>query len=307
MTATHPPRRAVVIINPLSGQGRRQPQIDRHAALAEHVLGAHRFDVRVRPTTKGGDAYDFAREAVAGGCGLVVAWGGDGTVNEAASGLLHADVPLAIVPAGSGNGLASDLGVPFDPRAALNIAASGQTMRIDAGQVDDAFFFNIAGIGVDAVIAARFAQRGLRRRGLTAYLQLSTAELLRYRCQSYHLTLDGEASEHRAMLVAIANGRQYGNRLYIAPGARLDDGQFEVVIVGELSLAGIAARLPALFRGTLAAGPGVLMRAAKTIHIRAAGEIPFHVDGEPRLGRDELSVRLHPRALAVRAPSSRLG
>jgi YegS/Rv2252/BmrU family lipid kinase len=295
-------RRAVVIVNPLSGRGRQPSQIDQHAALARAVLGAHGFDVRIRPTTRGGDAQEFAQEAASAGCDVVVAWGGDGTVNEAARALVFAGVPLAIVPAGSGNGLAADLGIPFNPRKALEIAAAGRTLRIDAGQVDESYFFNIAGIGVDAVIATRFAQRGRSQRGFAGYLQLSGGELLRYRCQTYHITLDGESSEHRALLVAIANGRQYGNRLLIAPGARLDDGLFEVVIVEDLSLFGIAARLPSLFRGTLTSGRGVSMRAARTIRIRAPGPIPFHVDGEPGLGGDEITVRMHPLALTVCAP-----
>jgi diacylglycerol kinase (ATP) len=303
LTAPPRSRRAVVIINPLSGSGRQRSQIEQHASLAREILGGHGFDVIVRPTAKGGDAYELAREAATSGSDLVVAWGGDGTVNEAARALVHADVPLAIVPAGSGNGLASDLGVPFDPREALRIAATGRTTRIDAGQVDECLFFNIAGIGVDAVIAARFAQRGMQERGLVAYLQLSSAELLRYRCERYQLTIDGESSERRALLVAIANGRQYGNRLLIAPGARLDDGLFEVVIVEDLSLLQIAWRLPSLFRGTLAGSPGITMRAARTVRIGAEGPIPFHVDGEPRMGHRELTIRMHPLALTIRAPS----
>lgn len=296
--------RAVVIINPLSGHGRHEPQIQAHAALAQDVLGRHDIDALVRPTTATGDARAFAREAAVSGCGLVIAWGGDGTVNEAAGALIHTGVPLAIVPAGSGNGLASDLGVPFDPRAALELAATGRTFAIDAGQVDDCLFFNIAGIGIDAVIAARFAERGLRRRGPLAYAHLSTVELMRYRAQTYNLIIDGQTFEHRAMLVAIANGRQYGNRLLIAPGAKLDDGLLELVIVEPLSMLGIARRLPSLFRGTLSAGRGITMRAAQNLRVRAQGAIPFHVDGEPRLGQRELVVQTHGGALLVRAPEN---
>ena len=294
--------RAVVIINPLSGHGRYETQIHAHANLARAVLGHHGIEALVRLTTAGGDARKFAGEAVEAGYELVVAWGGDGTVNEAATALVHTPVALAIVPAGSGNGLALDLGVPFAPAAALALAATGPTITIDAGQVNDCPFFNIAGVGIDAVVAARFAERGARRRGLAAYLQLSTVELMRYRAQTYSLTIDGEASDHRAMLVAIANGRQYGNRLLIAPGAKLDDGRLEVVVVDQLSMLGIARRLPSLFRGTLRTGRGVTMRAAQDIRIKAAGSIPFHVDGEPRVGADELIARVHPQALRVRAP-----
>lgn len=300
---THAPRRAVVIINPLSGHGRYQSQIHAHTELARSVLAAYDIDAIVRPTTKAGDAHAFAREAATRGFDLVVAWGGDGTINESASALVHTGVPLAIVPAGSGNGLASDLLVPFDARAALLIAASGRTMTIDAGQVDEHWFFNIAGVGIDAIIAARFNERGMRKRGLLGYLQLSSAELLRYRSLTYELQIDDERVERQAMLVAFANGRQYGNRLLIAPGARLDDGLLEVVIVDQLSLLNIAWRLPALFRGTLRTSKGVTMRAAKRLDVRAAAAIPFHVDGEPRLGSRELRVRMVPAALTVRAPA----
>jgi YegS/Rv2252/BmrU family lipid kinase len=254
----------------------------------------------VRPTTRAGDAHAFARDAVERGCDLVIAWGGDGTINEAASALVHTKVPLAIVPAGSGNGLASDLLIPFDARAALTIAASGRTTVIDAGRVDDHLFFNIAGIGIDAVIATRFNARGMRQRGLVAYLKLSSAELLRYRCLEYKLVIDDERVEHHALLIAFANGRQYGNRLLIAPGARLDDGLLEVVIVERLSLLSIAWRLPSLFRGTLKTGNGVTMRAAKRLRVQAQDAIPFHVDGEPRLGGRELQVETIPGALTVR-------
>ena len=253
----------------------------------------------MRTTTQPGDGYAFAQEAVAAGLAPVIAWGGDGTVNEVATALVHRQVPLGIVPAGSGNGLAADLGIPFAARAALEVAAAGRTLAIDAGEVNGNLFFNIAGVGIDAVIAARFAERGPGRRGLAGYLQLSASELFRYRCQSYQFTIDGEEIEHRAILIAIANGRQYGNRLLIAPGARLDDGLLEVVVVGDLSLVGVAWRLPALFRGTLSPGRGVVMRAARSIRLRSAGEIPYHLDGEPRLASNELLARVMPKALLV--------
>ena len=292
--------RAIVVINPLSGRGRYDNQVQAHAALARDVLGAAGMTADVRPTAAAGDARRFAEDAIRGGHDLVVVWGGDGTINEAASALVGRQVPLAIVPAGSGNGLASDLNVPFEPRQALQVAARGRTMTIDAGQVGDGYFFNIAGIGIDAVIAARFADRGLRKRGPIGYLKLTSAELMRFRAKRYDIIMDGVAGSHDAMLVAIANGRQYGNRALIAPGARLDDGLLEVVIVEPLSMWGIASRLPSLFRGTLQAGPGITMKAARTLTIRTAGDIPYHLDGEPRVARDELVIETRPAALHVR-------
>lgn len=295
--------RAVVVINPLSGRGRDDDQVDADAALARAVLAGHAIDAWVRPTTAAGDAHRFAAEALADGIALVVAWGGDGTINEVASALMYTSAALAIVPAGSGNGLAGDLGIPFDPRAALRIAATGTTMTIDAGQLDEACFFNIAGIGIDALIANRFAARGLRRRGPLGYLSLSMTELLQYRAQTYRLTLDREVIERPVMLLALANGRQYGNRVLIAPGARLDDGLLEVVIVEPMSLPVIASKLPALFRGTLRPCPGITMRATREVLVEAGGEIPFHVDGEPRMGKDRVTARTLAAALKVKVPN----
>jgi YegS/Rv2252/BmrU family lipid kinase len=294
--------RAVVVINPLSGRGRDDDQVHADASLARAALAAHGIDAEVRPTTAGSDARRYAREALADGIELVVSWGGDGTINEVASVLMGTPATLAIVPAGSGNGLAADLGIPFEPRAALEVAASGRTLTIDAGQVDDACFFNIAGIGVDALIAGRFAERGLKRRGPLGYLTLSLSELVRYRSKTYRITLDHHVLEQPVMLLALANGRQYGNRVLIAPGARLDDGLLEVVVVEPMSLPMIVAKLPALFRGTLRPGAGITMRAAREIRVEAAGEIPFHVDGEPRMGKDRVIVRALPAVLRVKAP-----
>jgi YegS/Rv2252/BmrU family lipid kinase len=293
--------RAVVVINPLSGRGRYDDQVEADAALARSVLAAHHIEAIVRPTTAAGDAHRYAREALAEGIHLVVAWGGDGTINEVASALMHTPAVLAIVPAGSGNGLASDLGLPFDPRGALDVAVAGRTLTIDAGQLDGHAFFNIAGIGIDAVIATRFAERGLRRRGPLAYLSLSMFELVRYRAKTYRLTLDGTVLEQPVMLLALANGRQYGNRVLIAPGARLDDGLLEVVIVAPMSLPLVASKLPSLFRGTLRESPGITMRAASEIQVEAAGEIPFHVDGEPRIATERVVVRAVAGALKVKS------
>lgn len=106
------------------------------------------------------------------------------------------------------------------------------------------------------------------------------------------------------MLIAIANGRQYGNRVQIAPGARLDDGLLELVIVEQLSTLSIALRLPSLFRGTLKPGRGITMRAVRELTVRAEAAIPFHVDGEPRLGEPELTVSTIPGALLVRVPQA---
>jgi YegS/Rv2252/BmrU family lipid kinase len=243
----------------------------------------------------------LAREAAAREDAVVVAWGGDGTVNEVAGALAGTPVPLGIVAAGSGNGLADELGLPHAPGPALGVALSAATRRIDCGEIDGAPFFNVAGIGLDAGIAARFQQREAGRRGLRAYVAITTSELLRHRPARYTLSAHGESFTRDALLIALANSRQYGHGARIAPAARLDDGRIEVVVVEAQPLARIALRLPSLFLGTLKDSRGLLMRSWTEATISADGPIGYHLDGEVGQGGTTVTVRVRPGVLRVRA------
>ncbi len=303
--------RAVVIINPIAGPGRSKT-LKHCAAIANSVLTAHGYSADVVVTESPTDASRFARDAVTSGAKLVVAWGGDGTINGAGAVLAGTSIPLGIVPAGSGNGLARDLGLPREPAKALTVAASGRERVIDAGELDGSLFFNVAGIGLDAVIAARLAQPGARR-GLAGYIVATLQEMRRYEPEVYAIrigsgdpsvaaTADVPSLERRALFVALANSRQYGNGAQIAPRALLDDGAIDVVIVEARPAWALAARIPAFFRGTLEEAPDLLMRRTTHLSISAGGPILFHVDGEPRTGPQTLMFRVRPGALRVRVP-----
>ena len=293
--------RAVVIINPIAGPGRRRT-LDRCAEIARSVLSTHGYSAEVVVTESPTDASRFARDAVSSGANLVVAWGGDGTINGAGSALAGTSLPLGIVPGGSGNGLARDLGLPREPARALAVAATGRERAIDAGELQGSLFFNIAGIGLDAEIAARIAAPGARR-GLSGYIITTVRELRRYEPQVYSIRIDDSGVvERRALLVALANSRQYGNGAKIAPHARLDDGAIDLVVVEGHTMWSVVSRLPAFFRGTLEDGPDVLMRRATQVSISAERPIRFHVDGEPRSGPETVTLRVHPGALRVRVP-----
>ena len=182
---------------------------------------------------------DSRSEAVAANVDLVVAWGGDGTVNGAASGVAGTGIPLAIIPGGSGNGLARDLLIPFNPTAAFTIAATGATRAIDAGDLHGSLFFNVAGVGFDARIADRLAEPGARR-GLLGYIFATVSELRGYEPGRYSIhdvyDVDGKAlvadiTDRPALFIALANSRQYGSGAQIAPRALLDDGMMEIVVV----------------------------------------------------------------------------
>ncbi|MGE0460336.1 MAG: diacylglycerol kinase family protein [Vicinamibacterales bacterium] len=291
--------RALVVINPVSGPARaRQANA---GALARHVLERHGFEVEVVVTTGRGHARRVSEQARASGAGLVVAWGGDGTINEVASALASSDLLLGIVPGGSGNGLARDLGLPLDPVRALEVVAAGRARRIDAGRLDDALFFNVAGIGLDAEIARRLASPHARR-GLPGYVQATFAELPGYRARTYAIEADGTRTERRALFIAVANSRQYGNGAQIAPAARLDDGKLDLVVVEEQPAWRVLAQVPAFFRGTLASRPGLHMAQVAEGLIRAEGRIGFHVDGEPGAGEGTLRIGILPSALRVVVP-----
>lgn len=290
-------RPALVVINPKSGvrpNGGGAAEVD----LARGALQAAGFAADVVVTRGPGHATEASRDAAAGGADLVVAWGGDGTMNEVARALAFGPVALALVPAGSGNGLARDLGVPLDAAAALQLAAQGRRRRIDAGEVNGQLFFNVAGVGLDARIAHVFAaNKG--RRGLSRYVQIGAQELLRYQAANYELTWDGGRASGRKLFIALANSRQYGSHGCIAPLARLDDGRLDLVVVDEQPLWRVLTRVPAFFRGSLDAGPGLTMAAFATAHISSRAPLDVHLDGEPAQVDGPLDVRVHPAALTI--------
>lgn len=292
--------RAVIIVNPVSGPSRRRP-VEACRALATDVFTRRGFEAEVLVTGARGDARLFATRARNAGVDLVAAWGGDGTINEVASALVYSETCLAIVPGGSGNGLARDLGVPLESAAALELAATGARRLIDAGQIDESWFFNVAGVGLDARIAQHIARPGVRR-GFSGYAKITFSELPRYRALRYTIEHDGTAVSYRALMIAVANSRQYGNGAQIAPRARLDDGHLDLVVVEAQPLWRLLKQIPALFNGSLSPGRGLHMTPVIDAMVRGAAPLAYHVDGEPNVGDDDLRIMTRPRALYVKAP-----
>jgi diacylglycerol kinase (ATP) len=293
----------VVIINPISGTGGRPDVAARRMALANASLRERGIDGKVFLTERGRHACELTRAAVAEGASLVIAWGGDGTMNEVASELAFGSVALGLVPSGSGNGLARELGIPRDPVAAFRVALDGRDMLIDAGELDGRLFFNIAGIGLDARVAHEFAANGLVKRGFARYLQIAARELWTFEADEHTVAADGDALiRTRALLIALANGRQYGNGAYIAPCARLDDGQLDVVVVQDRRPLETLLEAPFLFAGHVARVRGVTMRAVTHVEITSARPVIYHIDGEPFVGGASVKGRVRPKALRVRVP-----
>ena len=267
--------------------------------LARRVTARLGESADVFITEQAGHARDLARTARAGGARLVIAWGGDGTVNEVATALAFGDVPLGIVPAGSGNGLARELGISPHAETALTAAVRGATRAIDAGEIAGRLFVNVAGIGFDAHIAARFNAPDNPRRGLAGYAVLTARSIARYRCGRYEIVTSDGRMTVRALLIALANGTEFGNRIRIAPGARVDDGALDLVIVAERSRLGTMCSLWRLANRSLDRAPIWSSRRVQEVAIESETPMMFHVDGEPLQGGTRLEARVHPGALKV--------
>jgi diacylglycerol kinase (ATP) len=286
----------VIIINPISG-GVSPRAARARAQLALAVVDAHGDPAEVMMTEAVGHARELAKSAVRRGARLVMAWGGDGTISEVASALAFDEVPLGIVPAGSGNGLARELGVSLRPERAIADALQAVPRRMDMGELDGHLFANVAGIGFDAHIASRFAIA--TRRGFIGYAGITARALASYVPQHYRVTTGGVETAHRAILVTIANSAQFGNNARIAPGARVDDGELDLVVMEERSRIRTLCRMPRLFNGTVARVPGCTIRRVREVTIEADAPMTYHVDGEPMAGGTVLRARVHPGALMV--------
>lgn len=291
-----------VIVNPISGTGGRPERARRRIAEATAALAARRTDGRVLVTEQSGHGAVLAREALAAGASLIIAWGGDGTINEVASQLAFRDVSFGIIPSGSGNGLARELKIPCEVGQAFATAFQSSERVIDAGEIEGRMFFNVAGVGLDARVAHEFAVTGLQRRGFRRYIEIAAQQLLSFRATEYRITADGAAKETRALIIAVANGRQYGNGAVIAPDARLDDGRLDVIVVGDRSALRALAQMPMLFSGRIGRVPGITRMPARDVVITAAEPMIYHADGEPCAGGTSIHIRIRPRALRVRVP-----
>jgi diacylglycerol kinase (ATP) len=285
-----------IIINPISG-GRRSRAVGDRVELARRVAAEHGEPIDLHVTEQRGHARMLAETARAQGARVVVAWGGDGTINEVASALAGGDVPLAIVPAGSGNGLARELGIDWHPAAALASAFRATPRPIDVGEIGGRLFVNLAGIGFDAHVAASFDSN--RRRGLSAYVWLTGRALLNYAPGTYAIGGSDFRVDVQALLVTIANSPQFGNGVRIAPDARLDDGVLDLVIVEERSRFETVCHLPRFFRGALEGIPVWSSRKITDATIESSEPMRLHVDGEPCDGGTRLDVRVRPGALKI--------
>jgi diacylglycerol kinase (ATP) len=287
-----------VIINPVAG-GTRPDAARARAELAAATIERHGETADILVTERAGHARLLATAAVQRGARVVMAWGGDGTINEVASALAFGETAMAIVPSGSGNGLARALGIDRRPERAIANAIGAKPDAMDLGELGGRLFVNLAGIGLDASVASRFNTPNNRRRGFAGYLRLVTGVMLTYEPATYSISVADVRRNVRAVLVVIANSTQYGNGARIAPDARTDDGQLDLVVVEERSRFVTFCRTPRLFDGTVGRMPEYSIQRIREATIECTEPMVFHVDGEPVEGGTQLAARVHPGALRI--------
>lgn len=250
----------------------------------------------IEVTERHGHAAELAGAAVARGAELVIAWGGDGTVNEVAGPLIGTSTALGVVPSGSGDGLARSLGLPRDPRHALRLAITGPRGPMDTGRLGDRHFLNIAGIGFDASVAAAFNRAS--RRGLSTYIRLALGGVWSYRCADYGCSIEDESRTGPLFLMAFANGREYGNGLLLAPSADPFDGLLDAVIVegGPAVIQFWRARRLGFRHEHPAAG----VTRQRITSARIEGDrLQCHVDGETFEASGTIEVAVRPSSIRV--------
>lgn len=274
-------KRIAFIINPKAGTSEKKEL----PLLIREIINEKWEEPTIVFTEYAGHGNELAKLYAKDGYDVVVACGGDGTMNEIASGLVHTDTAFAIVPFGSGNGLARHLGYSMTPKTALMQINNGKESTIDYGVVNDKKFFCTCGTGFDAHISHAFASS--KQRGFITYLKIIAKEYFGYHSNFYKINLDCFSFSRRAFLVTFANAAQFGNKAYIAPNASTQDGVMDICILDTFPIYSIPRLAYLLFKKEIDKSRHISILQAKSATLIREKEGEFHVDGEAiNLGKE---------------------
>ena len=247
-------------------------------------------------------ATELAQNGLRDGYQLVVAVGGDGTMNEVASSLIGTDGTLGLIPCGSGDGLGRHLGIHGSIRHALDVLTQGRHHLIDTGMADGHPFFTAAGIGFEAEIARKFNL--LQRRGLFRYLSTSARAFREWKPERYIITDYRGRTEVKAFTLTVANSDQYGNNAIIAPGARADDGMLDLCAIPPITFGNAVPLVTRLFLGSVNRQLGVTLRRATEFVVEREMAGPLHTDGELHEAGITIRFSIRPASLRVLVPET---
>ncbi len=292
-------KKVLFIVNPISGtRGKRNlPRI-----INENI-DKNQFEISIVNTEYAGHAIELSKQGVTEGYDIIVAVGGDGTVNEVASQLIHEKPVFGIIPGGSGNGLARHLNIPLSPVKAIHLINKGLVTKIDTAKVNDRVFVSIAGVGFDALVAKKFAESNTR--GFLTYFKIATQEFLNYKPKKYKLKFpDGRKIKRRAFFISFANSNQFGFNTQIAPNARLNDGKLDICIAKKPNILQTPILANLLLLKMIDKSPLMEIIPTTEVKIKRKKNKVVNIDGEPVKLTKNLTVKIVPLSLKVIIPEN---
>lgn len=286
------------IVNPISGHKNKK----NFPSLVESLIDKEKYDYSISWTEYGGHAKELAREAIASGVDVIVAVGGDGTINEIGTAMLGAEQTFAIVPCGSGNGLARHLHIPLKAEKVITeVINKGVKSKIDTASINGVPFISIGGVGFDAIIADYFAKDP--NRGLKTYVKLVTERYFKFQPEKYHLILDDDTEiDCEPLFISFANSNQFGNNAVVSPHASLNDGLLDVCVFKKPSFISIPDVAVKLMTSRIDHSKIVDIYKAKKIKVIRQKEDIANVDGEAMMMAKDLDIEIKPLSLNILLP-----
>jgi diacylglycerol kinase (ATP) len=291
-------KKIIFVVNPISGTQSKELIL----SLLNEKIDKARYSWEVVYTERAGHAVEIAAKAAEEKADIVVAIGGDGTINEIARSLVHTDTALGIIPCGSGNGLARHLHIPMEPKKALEVLNEGCMDVIDYGKINGTDFFCTCGVGFDAAVSQKFA--GEKRRGSLTYIKNTVEEYLSYKPEPYELLIDNQTVKEKAFLVACGNASQYGNNAFIAPHANIQDGKMDITILSPFGPLDIAPLAIQLFTKQIDRNSKIKTFKGKEVTIIRQNPGVMHLDGEPIMADSRIEISVLPKSLNVLTPET---
>ncbi|MBT8189450.1 MAG: diacylglycerol kinase family lipid kinase [Bacteroidia bacterium] len=290
-------KRIKFIVNPFSVWSGNEGL---HKLIKEH-LDHDKYDYEYQETEYKGHAIELSALAVKDDFDIIVACGGDGTVNEVAQSLVNTDKVLGIIPAGSGNGFAMYIGLGRNSKKAIQILNEAEPRRIDSCKVNEKFFLNLAGVGFDALIAYK-ADSG-KKRGLQMYLGMISKEMIKFKAEHFKVEIDDGTIEGKFTTIAVANAAMYGYNFTVAPSADLSDGLMDVVFVHKAPLLRTLSASWRMLNNSLNKSKLVSVKRSKKVVISTENPYYLHLDGESFSFERPLRFEIIPDSINVLFPA----
>ena len=284
------------IINPIAGGGKAKKIIP----LIQDSMSKHKKNYDIISTTKPKEAIDIAKDNV-DKYEVIVAVGGDGTINEVAKGIISTGRgTLGIIPGGTGNDMVKSLGISTNPEDSLETIVKGFRKEIDIGRINDVSFLNIASLGFDAEVTVNHDKFKGRVKGKLVYILSVIYTLFDYKDKRLEIDIDDEKLDEDILLLAVGNGKYYGGGMKILPSAEVDDGYLHICIVSGIGKIKTLFLFPTIFKGNhINHRKYVKVYKAKTIKVRSKKEIFLNIDGDIFPKEKEIQFRIDKKKLKV--------